>query len=126
MCYPYNMKNSLKNYIVWLIAIGLSIISIGVPYLVLYLTYKNPQPFVYPLLHLAIAGVYILAGFISGDVVIISWRQKNKNWNDDLPPEIKQKAWNIRMPFYISAAFTFTVFLVSQAYYLIIGHYPFI
>ena len=126
MCYPYNMKNSLKNYIVWLISIGLSIVSIGVPYLVLVLTMKSDRPFVYPLLHLAIAGTYVLAGFISGDVIVISWRRKNNDWNNDLPPEVKQKAWNLRMPFYIAAALTFTVFLVNQAIFLIIGHYPFI
>lgn len=120
------MKNSLKNYIVWLIAIALAVVSIGVPYLIMIWSRKSADPFIYPLLHLAIAGVYVLAGFISGDVIVISFRHKAKDWNNDLPIEVKQKAWNIRMPFYIAAALTFLVFLFSQAFYLIIGHYPFL
>ena len=119
------MKNVLKDYRTWLISLAISTVSIGVPYLLFFLI-KTKEPLQYPLLHLALAALLFLIGFIYGDVYLIIYKKKNDCWNEEVPIEKKESAWFRRMPFYISSLLTLTVFLVSFLFNLIAGHYPFL
>lgn len=50
------------------------------------------------------AGVVLLGvGFISQDLFRGYHRHKINDWDNDLPIEIKNKAWNIFMPFLVTA-----------------------
>ena len=128
MCYALCMKSAFKKWKVWLIAIILIVIAIAVPFIVLIITLniEDASPFQYPLLLGAFAATYLLVGFIWGDLHTVSYRRKNKNWDDELPPEVKESAWSRRMPFYIAAVIVFTVFFTFEIIYWIIGHYPFL
>lgn len=117
------MKKALKDFRTYLFAIALSVLSIGLPYLLFFLV-REKEPFQYPLLHVAIAATYFLIGFIYADIYIIIYRKKNDAWNDELPQEKKDSAWMRRMPFYMAAILTITVFLVSQVICWITGSYP--
>lgn len=122
------MKKSLKNYRVWIFGAIMSVVGIGVPFLVLVITLNVPNaaPFQYPLLLGAFAAIYLLIGFIWGDLHGVAYRRKNKNWDDPLPEEIKVSAWTRRWPFYLGAASTFLVFISFEIIFWITGGYPFI
>ena len=128
MLYSYLMKKALKNFKVWLFTAIMSIVGIGVPFLVLVITLNvdNATPFVYPLLHGAFAAIYLLIGYIWGDLHTVIYRRKNKNWDDELPEEIKVSAWVRRWPFFLAAASVFLVFISFEIAHLIMGGYPFI
>ena len=126
MLYSYLMKKSLKNYRVWLFAAIMSVVGVGVPFLVLVITLNLPDtaPFQYPLLLGAFSAIYLLVGFVWGDLHTVAYRRKNKNWDDELPEEVKVSAWTRRWPFYLAAATTFLVFISFEIVYLITKSYP--
>ena len=47
--------------------------------------------------------IFTLAGWLLQDQTKAHVRRKTKNWNGDLPQEVKDKAWLRSMPFYLSA-----------------------
>ena len=128
MCYALCMKKSLKNLRVWLFTGIFVLVGAGVPFLILAITLnlENTAAFQYPLLLGAFAAVYLLVGFVWGDLHIVAYRRKNKNWDGELPQDIKDSAWVRRMPFYAAAAIVFTVFMVFEVIFWITGNYPFL
>lgn len=122
------MKIALKSYKVWLIAMAMSVVGIGLPFLILVITLNidDASPFQYPLLHGAFAATYFLIGFIWGDLHTVSYRRKNKNWDDELPEDVKISSWKRRWPFYLAALSCLLVFLTFEIIYWIIGSYPFL
>ena len=128
MCYAYGMKNAFKKLRVWLIGAGLSIVGVGVPFLILVITLNIPDAsaFQYPLLLGALAATYLLVGFIWGDLYTAIYRRKNKNWDGELPLEVKEAAWSRRLPFYLAAATCFTVFMIFEIIFWVSGSYPFL
>lgn len=128
MCYALCMKKAFKNAKVWIFGAVFTVVGISVPFIVLVITLniENATPFQYPLLLGAFAALYVLVGFVWGDLHVVAYRRKTKNWDDPLPEEIKTSAWVRRLPFYLGAATTFTVFMVFEIIYWIVGHYPFI
>ena len=128
MCYSYCMKNAFKKARVWLIGSALTVVGVGVPFLILVITLNIPDayPFQYPLLLGAFAAFYLLVGFVWGDLFQVVYRRKNKNWDDKLPDEVKESAWSRRWPWYIASAICFIVFMVFEIIYWISGGYPFL
>ena len=122
------MKNAFKKPKVWIIAAAITVLAVAIPFVVLVITLNIPDafPFQYPLLLGAFAATFLLVGFIWGDLHVVSYRRKSKNWDGELPPEIKESAWSRRLPFYISAALVFTVFMVFEIIFWITGSYPFL
>ena len=122
------MKNALKKPRVWIIAAALSVIGVGVSFLVLVITLNvnNARPFQYPLMLGVFAATYLLAGFVWGDLFVVHYRRKNKKWDDALPEDIKESAWSRRLPFYFAAATIFAVFMVFEIIYWVVGSYPFL
>ena len=128
MLYSYLMKNSLKNWKVWLITIILSVVGVGVPFALFFITNAIPDVYAiqYPITLGLFAAIYVLAGFIWGDLYVANVRRKTKNWDDKLPDDIKVKAWNRHWPFYLAAATVFLVFISFEIVYWIFGGYPLI
>lgn len=128
MCYAFCMKNALKKLRVWLIAAALGTIGIGVPFLVLVITLnlENTRAFNYPILLGLFSAVYLLIGFIWGDLYVVGYRRREKNWDGQLPENIKESAWSRRFPFYLAAASVFLVFISFEIIYWISGSYPFL
>ena len=102
--------------------------GVGVPFLILVITLniEDAAPFQYPLLLGAFAALYVLIGFVWGDLHVVSYRRKNKNWDGELPQEIKDSAWVRRMPFYLAALIVFLVFMVFEIIFWITKQYPFL
>ena len=122
------MKIALKNKRVYLFAAILAVLGIGIPFLVLAITLniENATPFYYPALLGAFAAAYLLVGFVWGDIHSVIYRRKNKNWDNELPQEIKVESWTRRWPFYLACIVVFVVFMVFEIIFWITGHYPFI
>ena len=126
MCYSYCMKNAYKHWKVWLFAGILSLIGVATPFIVLVITLNLPEPapFQYPYLLIAFSAIYVLIGYIWGDLHIVSYRRKTKNWDDELPPEKKESSWVRRLPFFLASAIVFTVFISFEIIFWITGSYP--
>ena len=122
------MKNAFKNAKVWIFGAVFTVVGIAVPFSVLVITLniENATPVHYPLLLGVFAASYVLVGFVWGDLHVVAYRRKNKNWDGPLPEEVKTSAWVRRLPFYIGAIMVFTVFMVFEIIYWITGGYPFI
>lgn len=128
MCYAFFVKNAAKKLRVWIIGAALSVIGVGVPFLILVITLNLPKAstFHYVLGFGVFSAVYLLVGFIWGDLHVAYYRRKNKNWDGVLPEEIKESAWSRRLPFYSAALTTFVVLLVFEIIYWVSGSYPFL
>ena len=122
------MKNALKKWKVWLFTIIMSVAGVGIPFAVFFITSAIPNcPVVeYPILLGLFAAIYLLVGFVWGDLYVANWRRKNKNWDDKLPDEIREKAWTRHWPFYLAAATVFLVFISFEIVYWVSGGYPLI
>ena len=120
------MKNAIKKWKVWLIAGILSVVGIALPFIILLITLNVPDssPFMYPYLLIAFAAIYLLVGFIWGDLHAANYRRKEKNWDGKLPDEVKTSTWSRHLPFYIAAIIVFSVFMVFEIIYWISGGYP--
>ena len=123
-----NMKNALKKLRVWIIGVSLAILGVGVPFLILAITLNvdDAAAFQYPLLLGAFAAIYLLIGFVWGDLFTVSYRRKNKNWDGEVPPEIKEGSWSRSLPFYLASLTVFVVFMVFEVIFWITGGYPFL
>ena len=122
------MKKAFKNKRVYILGSILTVLGVGVPFLVLVITLnvENAQAFAYPALLGAFAAVYLLVGFVWGDLHTVIYRRKNKNWDDPVPEEIKVESRVRRWPFYLAAIIVFAVFMVFEIIFWITGSYPFI
>ena len=128
MLYSYLMKNALKNWKIWMFTAIMSVVGVGLPFLILVITLNVPDApaFYYPALLGAFAAIYLLVGFIWGDLYVANWRRKNKNWDDKLPDEVREKAWTRHWPFYLAAVTVFLVFISFEIVFWVTGAYPFI
>ncbi len=122
------MKIALKKYQIYIFAAILTLVGLGIPFIVLVITLNvdNAQPAYYPAILGAFAAFYLLVGFIWGDLHIVSYRRKNKNWDDQVPDGVKVEAWIRRLPFYISCLIIFVVFMVFEIIFWVTGNYPFL
>ena len=122
------MKNALKKPKVWLFAAIMSVGEIGLSFGIFFLTSAFIDNFTaeYPILLGLFAAIYLLIGFIWGDLYVANWRRKNKNWYDKLPEDVKTNAWTRHWPFYFAAITVFLVFISFEIVYWISGGYPLI
>ena len=122
------MKNALKNWKIWMFTAIMLVVGVGLPFLILVITLNVPDApaFYYPALLGAFAAIYLLVGFIWGDLYVANWRRKNKNWDDKLPDEVREKAWTRHWPFYLAAVTVFLVFISFEIVFWVTGAYPFI
>ena len=122
------MKKAFQNKRVYILGSILTVVGVGVPFLVLVITLNldNTSAFAYPALLGAFAAVYLLVGFVWGDLHTVMYRRKTKNWDDKVPEEIKVESWVRRWPFYLAAIIVFAVFMVFEIIFWITGSYPFL
>lgn len=103
--------------------VGLAVPFVG---LVITLNVENAAPFPYPAILGAFAAAYVLIGFVWGDLHSVFYRRKNKNWDGELPPEIKTESWVRSLPFYLACIIIFSVFMVFEIIFWVTGSYPFL
>ena len=122
------MKNALRNKKIYLFAGLLSILGIGLPFLILVITLnvENAAPFYYPAMLGAFAAVYLLVGYVWGDLKVVFYRRKNREWDSPLPEEVKTDCWLRRWPFFFACILTAIVFLIFEIIYWVSGGYPFL
>lgn len=122
------MKNALKSKKVYIIGGILGLIGVGVPFGILGITLipsLNVSPFSsYPYLLGAFCFLYLLAGFVWGDLKDANYRRKNKKWDDKLDDETKTMIWKRRLPFYLGAIITAIPFIVVNIIWAINGSIP--
>ena len=120
------MKNALKNWKVYVIAAALAVVGVATPFIILVITLNLPDtsPFMYPYLLIAFAAIYLLIGFIWGDLHAAFYRRKSKNWDGKLPDDVKTSTWSRHLPFYLAAIVVFSVFMVFEIIYWVSGGYP--
>ncbi|MCD8203819.1 MAG: hypothetical protein LUB56_01670 [Coprobacillus sp.] len=123
------MKEALKNKRVYIGAAILSVIGLGVPALLIGLSYIQSIDFsaaVYPYVLGIFAVGYFFVGFIWGDAKSAKYRKDQKNWDGELPEEEKTILWNRRLPWFFSAAVVLIAFIVVDICYAFMGHFPFV
>ena len=107
----------------------LIIIGVGIPFGIFGISLipaLNADPFPYPYLLPVFPVLYLLLGFAISDIQIARWRRKNAEYDTKLPEDVKDKAWQIRFPFYFAALVLFLVFISFEIYYFIANAYPFL
>ena len=123
------MKKALRTPKLYIIAAILIFLGLLIPFGIFGITMipaVNADPFPYPYLLPVFPFVYLLLGFSISDVQIARWRRKNAEYDTKLPQEVKDNAWQIRLPFYLSALVLFLVFIFFEFWYLFAHAYPFI
>ena len=122
------MKNALKKWKVWMFTAIMSVGGIGISFSVFFITanFANNFTVQYPILLGLFAAIYLLIGFIWGDLYVANWRRKTKNWDEKLPEDIRTNAWTRHWPFYLAAITVFLVFISFEIVYWITGGYPLI
>ena len=122
------MKKAFRSPALYFIGLGLIVVGLGIPfgiYLITLIPSLNADPFPYPYLLPVFPFLYLLIGFAVSDVQIARWRRKNAEYDTKLPQDVKDKAWQIRFPFYFAAAILLVVFLTFEIWYFVSGSYPF-
>ena len=106
----------------------MAVIGIGLPFLILVITLNidDASPFQYPALLGAFAAVYLLIGYVWGDLHTVGYRRSEKNWDGELPEEIKIESWKRRWPFFLAALAVLVVFLIVEIIFWTTGHYPYL
>lgn len=123
---PNAFKESFKNKRLYVLTGILSVIGLGVPFIIYGISILSDKmsAFEYPLLMWAFVFIYILIGWVTGNSVINKWRKKEADYDGVAPYEIKKKAWEYRMYFFLPALVILTVCLGLEIYALISGGYP--
>ena len=122
------MKNSLKKKRIYIVAAALTVFGVGLPFLILVITLNidDASPFQYPALLGAFAAIYLLGGYVWGDLHTVAYRRKTKNWDGELPENIKTESWTRRWPFFLAAIAVLVAFLVVEIIFWTTGHYPYL
>lgn len=123
------MKNALKSKKVYIIGAILAFLGL-IPFFVALIMYYTTSPLVcfdgYTYVTWALLAIYILVGFVWGDLHVASYRQKNKKWDEPLPPEMKISAWKRRLPFFFAASILILLAISLEICFAVLGYYPFI
>jgi hypothetical protein len=122
------MKNALKNKKVIIIASILLVIGLAIPFGLFFISTiptLNISLIPYNILLWVFGFVYILIGFVWGDIRVASWRRKNKEWDSELPDDIKEMSWKTRLCFYIPGIAILAVGIIFDIIYMITNSYPF-
>lgn len=122
------MKNAFKKVHLYFIGSGLGIFGIILPLAIYWITCipsLNANPFPYIYLHLVFVLVYLFLGWTISDIQNARWRHKNSDFDSKLPDEQREKAWSIRIPFYLAAIVVLLFVFVFEIIYWITGGYPF-
>ena len=113
------MKKALKNYLTYIWVLILVMIGLGTSLLPIYasmygwfgIDYEgfvwNPDWVV-----LFFGAIYFLLGYVLQDLTKVATRRRTKNWAGELPLEVKERAWQRGIPFYLSALTMLLVALV--------------
>lgn len=122
------MKNAFKNKKVIIIALILFVIGLAISFGVFFIT-DNPklnlQTIPYNYLLWIFGFVYVLIGFIWGDLRGASWRHKNKEWDTNFPEEVKTNIWKTRLTFYLPGVSLILTGVIFDIIFMASGAYPF-
>lgn len=122
------MKKFFKDIKLIIVSLVLTLVGLGLSFGLFFISQipnLNMLTIQYIILLWIFAFVYLLIGFVWGDVIIARWRKANQEWDTKLPEDIKDKAWKARLYFYIPAVIIFVVAIVFDVFKMIAGFYPF-
>lgn len=122
------MKKFFKDIKLIIVSLVLTLVGLGLSFGLFFISQipdLNMLTIQYIILLWIFAFVYLLIGFVWGDVIIARWRKANQEWDTKLPEDIEDKAWKARLYFYIPAVIIFVVAIVFDIFKMIAGFYPF-
>ncbi len=122
------MKKFFKDIKLIIVSLVLTLVGLGLSFGLFFISRipdLNMLTIQYIILLWIFAFVYLLIGFVWGDVIIARWRKANQEWDTKLPEDIKDKAWKARLYFYIPAVIIFVVAIFFDIFKMIAGFYPF-
>lgn len=122
------MRKFFKDIKLIIVSLVLTLVGLGLSFGLFFISQipdLNMLTIQYIILLWIFAFVYLLIGFVWGDVIIARWRKANQEWDTKLPEDIKDKAWKTRLYFYIPAVIIFVVAIVFDIFKMIAGFYPF-
>lgn len=106
------MKKNFKDIKLILFAVGLTILSIAVSFLLFFLFRLGNINFPYYIPLLAFSFIYGLLAYIFGDIVIYKYKKTVSITETYIPPEVIEKAWRFRLPFIYALIATLLVLAV--------------
>ena len=119
------MKESLKKIKTYLIALPLTVISVGASFLIFFLVKNNSgEIFPYYMFLIIFAFLYALGAYIAGDIIIFKYKKGTGEINPSVPSEIEDKAWGYRAPFVVALILTLLVLAIFFIIFLFMGRWP--
>ena len=106
------MKKNFKDIKLIMFGVGLTILSIGVSFLLFFLFRLGNINFPYYIPLLAFSFIYGLLAYIFGDIVIYKYKKTVSVTETYIPPEVNEKAWRFRLPFIYALIATLLVLAV--------------
>ena len=119
------MEIVFKDKKLLLILIADLLISVSVPFLIHgILTLSGSGSFTYPFLFAIFGAINAFLSYLSGDIIIISYKKKNNIVTSSIPEDVVNRARQIRYPFIISLLVDLLVFTVFAIIYSMTGAWP--
>ena len=101
------------------------VVSIGLPFGIHGICVAaNVKNFGYPFFFAIFGFVNGLLAYISGDIILIRYKNKNDIVTSPIPDEIYKKSKQVRWPYIISMLACFLVFVICVFYQTSTGHWP--
>ena len=102
------------------------VLTLGVPFLVFgLLKLAGNDSFAYPLLFAIFGVVNGILAYLSGDIILIVYKQKNNLVTTPVPDEVVMRSRVVRYPFILALLVDILVFVIFAIIYSTTGHWPF-
>lgn len=98
------MKSAFKSVKTYVISSILLAISLGIifgQYFIILYYFPEVNPWNYSYMLMGFGFLFILIGYVGGEIITGKYRHKTKKWNDKLPEDVSIRAWKFRLPFFI-------------------------
>ena len=102
------------------------LLTLGVPFIVLALTkLSGNDSFAYALLFAIFGVINGIIAYISGDIILISYKHKNNLVTTPVPDDVVMRSRTVRYPFILTLLVDILVFVIFAIIYSTTGHWPF-
>lgn len=108
----------------WITMIIDIVLTVGVPFLVHLICVLNGVTFEYSFLFAAFIFLNGLLAYLVGDLILVSYKRKNKIVTSSIPEDVINKARGWRIPFAISLLVDLIIFVAFAIVFYTTGHWP--
>ena len=119
------MKDAFKNKKVYIVAAIALVVAALVVTIWDIIALNSDNGFLQPeMVVWAFAIIYVLIGYVAGDMVVVRYRRKEGQYDGKVPDEIRINAWIKRLEFFIPAILLFIAAITFDIIAVTTGTYP--